>query len=167
MFMNPRISFRMMKFSEQNVEKACWFRLVVKMAVRDSLINFYARDVQMDFMSPIDPWEGPVVADYNYNKVMAVVDENMPSVLNSVKGSAKEAQELYERLCCKVRRKNVLKDRKAKLPWYKICKKISLRQNIQKIDETEYDLYDFLNMVLFLYQEKDFGSRNDFAKVFS
>ena len=163
----PKVLLSMIMFSEQNVQKSEWYKTSVKNAVRCSLINFYAQKLHSQLVAPLEPWEGQVVADFNYRKILAKVEQELPEIALRVSGNVVEAQSLYDVLCKDFNRRRTLCDRYDKLWWYEWTRKKSLKKRIQKIDDTEIELFDFLNMALYFFEKRNFGNKADFMSFFS
>lgn len=162
----PKVLLSMIKFSEQNVQKADWYRISVKDATRCSLINFYAQKFYFQLISPLDPWEGQVVAEYNYKKILAKVDEDILGFVVKAAASMVDAKSLYDVLCVAARRREVLFRRYDRLLWYDWRQRRALKKRIQKIDNEEIELSDFLNMAVYLFENYNLGKKSDFVGFF-
>lgn len=156
----------MIKFSEQNVQKADWYRTSVKDATRCSLINFYARSFYFQFISPLDPWEGQVVAEYNYKKILEKVDEDILGFVAKASTTIDEARSLYDDLCGAAQRRKALCRRYDRLLWCDWRQRRALKKRIQKIDDEEIELSDFLNMAFYLFENHKLGNKTDFVGIF-
>ncbi len=163
----PKVLLSTIDFSEQNVLKNNWYRVCVKSAVRCSLINFYAQRLVFQFIAPLEPWEGQVVADYNYRKVLEKVEREIPEVVSMAAQRIGGAQVLYDNLRDDEQRKTTLQKRYERLLWYDWRQKRALKKRIQKIDNKELELFDFLGMAMYLFEKHCLGSRMDFIKIFS
>ena len=162
----PKVLLSMIKFSEQNVQKADWYRISVKDATRCSLINFYAQKFYFQLISPLDPWEGQVVAEYNYKKILAKVDEDILGFVAKASTTIDEARSLYDDLCGAAQRRKALCRRYDRLLWCDWRQRRALKKRIQKIDNEEIELSDFLNMAVYLFENYNLGKKSDFVGFF-
>ncbi len=162
----PKVLLSMIKFSEQNVQKADWYRTSVKDATRCSLINFYARSFYFQFISPLDPWEGQVVAEYNYKKILEKVDEDILGFVAKASTTIDEARSLYDDLCGAAQRRKALCRRYDRFLWCDWRQRRALKKRIQKIDDEEIELSDFLNMAFYLFENHKLGNKTDFVGIF-